>query len=49
MELAGSGSDMDLQGSSDEEGLADNDDPEELRPDMFPVDGIYKSSQERAE
>lgn len=51
MELAGSGSDMDLQGSSDEEDSAqgDDNDGDELRPEMFPVEGIYKSTQERAE
>lgn len=52
MELGGSGSDMDLQGSSDEDGSAQgdaDDDDGELRPDMFPVEGIYKSTAERAE
>jgi hypothetical protein len=50
MELAGSGSDMDLQGSSDEEASAPGDDEDgELRPEMFPIEGIYKSNAERAE
>lgn len=50
MEIAGSGSDMDLQGDSDEDGSPQADEVEgELRPDMFPVDGIYKSTAERAE
>jgi hypothetical protein len=50
MDIGGSGSDMDLQGSSDEDASAQEDDEDgELRPDMFPVEGIYKSTTERAE
>ena len=52
MEVAAdSGSDMDLQGCSDEDASAQDDDKDgdDLRPEMFPVEGIYRSKQEQAE
>lgn len=51
MELAGSGSDMDIQQSdsdADDAAPADDGDDDEVRPDMFPLEGVYKDAQDRA-
>jgi hypothetical protein len=49
MELGGSGSDMDLQGSSEDEANGNDEDEDEARPEMYPLEGIYKDTQDRAQ